>query len=160
MSKYISDIELERFNTFQRTYDFNEPTYYLMSELPSIDRMFASDDIYYVFLFIENPKSQVGHWTVLIKWSENVFEYFDCLADPTPTELEQRIQEYSDAMDAPTTLITLNKPLMDRKNWICGKWCMFRIMTMPHTLDEMKAFFDKVSITPDTLVDFTINLKL
>lgn len=161
--KLISNFDLNRFNRFLRGNN-RFPTFFHIDELPSIDTMFA-EDVYYVILYQDMLDEDVGHWVTLIKWDENTFEYFDCLGDPVRDQVLDRLNEYSEQHNLKVELIEAKREIMDRDNFICGKWTMFRILTLPKTLKEFYNFFDmlttkrgKKKIHPDDIVDFVISL--
>ena len=161
-SKYISNKELGRFNLFYRPTTLPNPDYIMLDELPPLDVIFQDPDVFYTFVFIKYKRKDVGHWCLLIKHSHDDFEWFDCLAKPPPYQLVQRIEEYCDIHNTMVSLLRHREPLMSPDNWICGKWCMFRVMTLPKTPEE---FTDKIEqirevMQPDELVDFTVNFRI
>lgn len=159
--KYINDIDLGRFNLFlQGNGSAKARTFYHMDNLPSIEEMFP-DHIYYAILHRKNPGTHVGHWVLLTKFDEGVFEYFDCLGEEMPFELQVILDNYSELNSIPVELIESRRKLMAKTNFICGKWVMFRLMTLPNTLKEFYTFLGKVTgkkMTPDALVNFVVNI--
>lgn len=153
MDRYVNDADLFRFNQFLK--GPGSDVYHEIGDgLPSIEEMFP-DHVYYAILFKRNPSSPVGHWVVLIKFSDNTFEYFDCLGQPVPKEVLQRLEEYS-----PEVVLHRNsRSLMAPDGVLCGKWVMLRLLALPHPLREFNAFFDrKGKLTPDQVVNFLINI--
>lgn len=161
-SKYISNFELERFNLFYRPTQQATPDLYLINSLPHLDEVFANPDVFYTFVFINYPGKSVGHWCLLIKNSQNEFEWFDCLAQPIPEVLKVRLDEYANDHGIVINLLSYKQPLMHRKNWICGKWCMFRVMTLPNNQEKFQRKLTKLKqvMGLDDLVDFVVNFKI
>ena len=162
--KYINDVDLRRFNLFLQG-NTRAQTFYYMDDLPSVDTMFP-DKVYSAILHKRNPEGNVGHWTLLIKWDENTFEYFDCLGDRAPIELQNVLDDYSELYSKPLKLHESGRQLMGKHNYICGKWVIFRLMTIPRKLDEFYRFFDvltkgpkgKQKVSPDAIVNFIVNI--
>lgn len=155
MDRYISDADLFRFNIFLK--GPGSDTFYYIDDLPSIDEMFP-ENVYYAILFKKNPGSTIGHWVCLIKFSEDVFEYFDCLGKPPPDAVYEALSQYGNV-----TLQQSHRPLMAPNGIICGKWVMFRIMCLPNTIKQFHSFFDSIiprksRLTPDAVVNFIINI--
>ena len=161
-SKYISNKELGRFNLFYRPTTLPNPDYIKLDELPPLDVIFDDPDVFYAFIFIKYEWRDVGHWCLLIKHAHDHFEWFDCLAKPVPEQLKYRIEEYCQIHDMQVSLFSFSRPLMHRDNWICGKWCMFRVMTLPKTPIEFTEKIEQIEevMTPDELVDFTVNFRI
>lgn len=161
-TKYISNNELHRFNLFYRPTSHVIPDYYELHHMPSIDEVFHHADVFYTFVFIRNPKSSIGHWCLLIKYDDSTFEWFDCLNDPIPELLAKNFDDYSNKYNIKLTLHSTNTPFMHRKNWICGKWCMLRVMTLPNNLGKFTKKIAELSkvMKPDDLVDFVVNFKI
>lgn len=163
MNKYISNKELARFNLFYRpTTAGNAPDFVFLNSLPPLAEIFQSPDVFYTFVFQEHPGQSVGHWCLLIKIDDKRFEWFDCLAQPVPLQLKERLNEYSGITGRPVSLFSFDEAVMARRNWICGKWCMFRVMTLPRSPEEFQKKLKKLSQVTvlDDLVDFTVNFKI
>lgn len=156
--KYINDVDLGRFNLFLQG-NAQVQTFYHVDNLPSIEEMFP-DHIYYAIMYKKNPDSVIGHWVLLLRWSLDVFEYFDCLGSSTPPEVQSILDDYSELNSIPIQLIESRRQLMHKQNYICGKWVIFRLMTIPQSLGQFYSFFDKIKtkMTPDTLVNFVVNI--
>ena len=159
--KYINDVDLERFNLFLQG-KTKAQTFYSVDNLPPLEDMFP-EHIYYAILHKKNPGSNVGHWVLLIRWKEDVFEYFDCLGVLAPQEVRDILDDYSEMHSTPLRLIESGRPLMGKNNHICGKWVIFRLMTIPHTLAEFYSLFDHISrkkkgLSPDSIVNFIVNI--
>ena len=159
MDKYINDADLFRFNQFLKG-PGSEVYHEIGPNLPSVEEMFP-EHVYYAILFRRNPNSTVGHWVVLIKFSDTVFEYFDCLGDPVPQPVIERLEEY--AQGGEITLQRNSRSLMARDGIICGKWVMFRLMCLPNGIAKFNAFFDsllgkKRKMTADAIVNFVVNI--
>lgn len=154
MDRYISNRDLARFSIGQRLTGVLplDPGYHHIDELPPLDVIFADPEVYYAFIFIEHSGKEVGHWVLLIKWSEEQYEYFDCLADPIPKTVNDLFEGRNCVVDS------CNQALMNRKGIICGKWCMFRVSTLPHNLSQFYAMFKHWKREPDELVDFIVNI--
>lgn len=162
-TKYISNKELGRFNLFYRPTDYpGIPDYYFLDSLPHLDEIFGHPDVFYTFVFIKYPRSNVGHWCLLIKLDDTNFEWFDCLGKPVPDMLAVRLEEYANDHGIIVDLHGCKKAFMAEDNWICGKWCMFRVMTLPNSLEEFAAKIEQIRdvMEPDELVDFTVNFKI
>ena len=160
-NKYINDVDLSRFNSFLQG-PSSAHTFYRLDELPPIEDLFP-EHIYYAFIFIQPPGTNIGHWTSLIKFDELKFEYFDCLGAPTPPELLDALEVYSSTRGGSVQLDESHRPLMARDGYICGKWCIFRVMCLPRSIKAFHSFFKdlvgkKKGITPDSIVDFVINI--
>jgi hypothetical protein len=136
MDRYISDADLFRFNNFLK--GPGSDTFYYLDNLPSIEEMFP-EHVYYAIIFKRNPGSDIGHWVCLIKFSDNVFEYFDCLGKHAPNEVYDVLSRYGDV-----TLNQSHRQLMATNGTICGKWVMFRLMCLPNTIKQFHSFFDVI----------------
>ena len=154
MDKYISDYDLSRFNLFLRG-NTGQSTFYSINNLPPLDLMFGGQS-YYAVLFKEWPGEVVGHWVLLTKISDDHYEYFDCLGEPPPEEVLSLLE--SSGIDVRLDYTTTS--LMNPKGTICGKWCMFRLMCLPNNLQGFLKFFKKFSGTPDSVVDFVVNIPV
>lgn len=154
MDKYISNFDLGRFNMFLRQNESLE-TFYYINDLPSLEEMF-SDEKYYAILFKQWPGEEIGHWVLLIKFTETRFEYFDCLGDSPPQEVINLLE--SQGFDV--NLDCTSRKLMDRNGTICGKWCMFRLLCIPNNLQKFLKFIDSFKGKPDTIVNFIMNLPV
>ena len=162
-SKYISNRELERFNLFYRpTAPGTAPDFVFLNSLPSLAEIFQNPSVFYTFVFQEHPNKRVGHWCLLIKIDDAHFEWFDCLAQPVPSQLRDRLNEYAEGLGFEIALFSLQEPLMSKTNWICGKWCMFRVMTLPNSPEAFHTKLGRLrEVTSlDDLVDFTVNFKI
>ena len=165
MEKYVSDSDISRFNNFLKG-PGSDVFYRVGPDMPMIEEIFH-DHVYYTVLFKENTDSPVGHWVCLIKISETQFEYFDCLGNSVPMEVGALLRDYKDRNGLPEIeLYSTDRSLMAPTGYICGKWTMLRIMTLPSSLKEFIGFFDtlvgKVSRkgkpTRDQVVDFLISI--
>ena len=156
MDRYISNRDLARFSIGQRLTGVLplDPGYHHIDELPPLDVIFEDPEVYYTFIFLENPDNEVGHWVLLIKLSEDKYEYFDCLAKPIPQQVLNLFAGTSAVLES------CQKALMNRKGIICGKWCMFRVSTLPHSLTDFYAMFKHWKREPDELVDFIVNIPI
>lgn len=158
--KYIDDLDLSRFNLFQQG-NSTAKTFYYTDDLPPLEDLFP-DHIYYAILHKKNQGSDVGHWVLLVRWDDLTFEYFDCLGDAAPIEVVTMLDNYSELNSQPINLIESGRQLMNRNNFICGKWVMFRIMTLPNTLPQFHKFIDMITakkkVTADAVVNFMINI--
>lgn len=155
MDKYISSRDLSRFNLFLQQKQALSTFYYLENP-PPLSQMFSGDD-YYAILFKEYPGETVGHWVVLIKHSETLYEYFDCLGVPPPDSLVKLIEN---SVDDNVVLESTSRKLMHEDNTICGKWVIFRLMCLPNSLEDFLKFFAKIKMKPDDVVEFIINLPV
>lgn len=153
MELYISDIDLSRFNHFLQGQNAQK-TFYRVDNLPTIDEMFG-DETYHAVLFKQWPGQTVGHWVVLIKFTDTHFEYFDCLGDPPPPEVYSCLEEYGDV-----TLDFTSRSLMGKENTVCGKWVMFRLFCLPANLEKFLEFFKSWKKSPDSMVSFLVNLPM
>lgn len=155
MDKYISDHDLSRFNMFLRG-NSGERTFHKVSELPPLDSLFT-DSNYYTVLFKEWPGETIGHWVLLIKFSDTHYEYFDCLGDPPPAE----VFELLESSGVNVRLDYTTRRLMALTGTICGKWCMFRLICLPNSLEKFLEFFKKSTKgTPDSIVSFIVNIPI
>ena len=161
MDDYINDADLFRFNSFLKGPEGR--TYYEIGDsLPSIDDMFQGN-VYYAILFKRNPSSVVGHWVALIKFSDSTFEFFDCLGQPVPQPVLDRLEEYGLEKGLTPQLHRTSRSLMAKDGIICGHWVMFRLLTLPKTLAQFQGFFSKLipkrsKISNDDVVRFVINI--
>jgi hypothetical protein len=165
MDKYISDNDISRFNNFLKG-PGSDVFYRIGPDLPPVEEIFH-DHVYYAVLFQENPDSHIGHWVCLIKISENQFEYFDCLGKTVPPEVNNILHDYKERNGlTELELYSTNRSLMNPKGYICGKWTMLRIMTLPSSLNAFIGFFDsligkvpkKGKPNRDQIVDFLISI--
>ncbi len=162
MEEYVNDADLFRFNSFLKG-PVGGVYHEIGPNLPSLEDLFP-ENAYYAILFKRNPDSVVGHWVVLIKFSDTVFEYFDCLGDPVPREVLARLEEAQGVRgNQGVTLNRNSRSLMARDGIICGKWVMFRLLTLPNSLAKFNAFFDTLlgkrsKLKPDGIVNFVINI--
>lgn len=161
-SKYISNVELGRFNLFYRPTQEPVPDYLHLDSLPRLDEVFNHPDVFYTFVFINYPGQKVGHWCLLIKIDDHTFEWFDCLAKPTPQILIDRLNEYANEHDVVVRLSTMKEAVMSRKNWICGKWCMLRVATLPHSPEVFQDALTKFrKVMPlDEIPDLFMNFRI
>jgi hypothetical protein len=160
MEEYVNDADLFRFNSFLKG-PVGGVYHEIGPDLPSLEDLFP-ENVYYAILFKRNPHSVVGHWVVLIKFSDTVFEYFDCLGDPVPQPVLQRLEEYGLMHNVQPQLHRSSRSLMTRDGIICGKWVMFRLC-LPNSLAKFNAFFDTLlgkrsKLKPDDIVNFVINI--
>lgn len=157
--KYINDLDLTRFNLFQLGNNSGK-TFYDTDDLPPLEELFQ-DHVHYAILHKKNPGTEVGHWVLLVRWSDTTFEYFDCLGFRAPLEVMAMLDDYSELHSQPLTLIESGRQLMNINNFICGKWVMFRIMTLPNDLNTFYKFIDRITskkVSADTVVNFMINI--
>ena len=163
MDKLISDADLSRFNGFIK--GPTGGTYYVIDDsLPSIDELFQGH-VYYAILYQAHPSSAIGHWVCLIKFSDTVFEYFDCLGNPPPPILLELLEGYGRLHEITPTLHRNSRSLMDKRGSICGKWVMFRILALPNTLESFNAFIKvlvgkRKGLTADMIVNFLVNIPV
>lgn len=154
MNSLISDRDFSRFNDFLRNGAPGIDYHLLDDTLPSMNQIFSGEN-YFAVLFKPNQGSMVGHWVVLIKHTENRYEYFDCLGDDPPAIIFERLRELGSTI----TLEFSSRGLMDRTNSICGRWVFCRLLALPNNLSSFIQFFKKIKgITPDQLVSFLYNI--
>jgi hypothetical protein len=72
MEEYVNDADLFRFNSFLKG-PVGGVYHEIGPDLPSLEDLFP-ENAYYAILFKRNPDKVVGHWVVLIKFSDTVFE--------------------------------------------------------------------------------------
>ena len=163
MEKLISDADLSRFNGFIK--GPTGGTYHVIDDsLPSIEALFP-DHVYYAILFKTVPSSTIGHWVTLIRYSDTTFEYFACLGDPPPPVVLDRLQDYGLLQGVTPILHRNSRSLMAKNGTICGKWVMFRLLTLPNSLEQFNAFIKALvgkrkGFTADTIVNFLINIPV
>ena len=163
MDKLISDADLSRFNGFIK--GPTGGTYYVINDsLPTIEELFP-EHVYYAILFKTTPNSTIGHWTCLIRFSDTVFEFFDCLGDPPPPVVVDRLREYGLLQGITPVLQRNSRSLMAKTGTICGKWIIFRIMALPASIEKFNAFLTALvgkrkGLTADSIVNFLINIPV
>jgi hypothetical protein len=123
------------------------------------------EHVYYAILFKTVPNSVVGHWCCLIRFSDTVFEFFDCLGDPPPPVVLDRLEEYGLLQGVTPTLHRNSRRLMDKRGSICGKWVMFRLLALPSSLEKFNTFIKTLvgkrkGLTADMIVNFLINIPV
>lgn len=163
MDKLISDADLFRFNTFLK--GPTGSTFYTIDEtLPPIEDLFP-EHVFYAILFQKTPSSTIGHWVVLIQHDEKIFEYFDCLGNEVPLVVLDRLNLYGRINNINPILHRNSRSLMAKDGVICGKWVMFRLMTLPNSLEKFNAFIKglvgkRKGFTADMVVNFLINIPV
>lgn len=105
-------------------------------------------DRYSRIIFIENPNTNVGHFTLLSDFGD-YFEYFDSLAGDIPDKI----------MQLNSTIKYLQEPLQSESSNVCGKWCILRHLSLPTELDQFYEIFKK-KMEPDEMVERILQLKL
>lgn len=158
--KYLNDIDLTRFNAFLQG-STTTPTFHYVDNLPPLSELFP-DHVYYAILFKKNIGTDIGHWVVLIKWDERTYEYFDCLGTPAPQEVRDILDDFSELTSLPIVLLESGRQLMAKNNFICGKWVIFRLMTIPHSIKAFHNFIDVLTrgkkVRADDIVNFIVNI--
>jgi hypothetical protein len=163
MDKLISDADLSRFNGFLK--GPTGGTYHAIDDsLPSIEELFP-DHVYYAILFKTVPNSVVGHWVCLIRFSDTRFEFFDCLGDPPPSVVLDRLREYGLLQGIAPVLQRNSRSLMSKTGTICGKWVMFRLLSLPNSLEKFNTFIKTIvgkrkGLSADAIVNFLINIPV
>lgn len=139
---------------FSKAHGFDEECIIRIEELQHIqnlDQLFGQRFFCYVFSTI--PGENIGHFTLLSHIEYEKIEYFDSFAR-VPDEVKEFVERLN------LKCIHLNKPLQNKNSFLCGKWCMMRLSSIPTSLDIFYNIFSTNNIfTADQMVDKLIQVK-
>ena len=111
-----------------------------------LERIFGNR--YFTVIFLTNPNSQIGHFTLLSHISDTELEFFDPLANPVPPLINQLCQVNQ------MRLITNQIAVQSKKSFVCGKWVLSRILSIPTPLqDFINIYTQRKKFSPDEMVD-------
>lgn len=161
INSYLNSNDLAKYLQFL---DFNHPFLYRQSEITSIEQMFQGNNHSAIILL--NDHLDVGHFVVLRKDNEDLdagkeeYTYFDCLGDKTP----QFLVELFEQRPIESNVNYLTKPLMGKKNNICGKYCVSFMLAGNILVQDYYKILDSSKLTPDFIInnlfriDYTNNM--
>ena len=108
-------------------------------------------------IFIENPNSDIGHFTLLTDMGDH-FEWFDSTGQYPPDELIQ----FAAHNNKPLRGLQPHYRLQGPESFVCGKWCILRYLSLPTSMMDFCNIFHKnlKGISPDSVVDKLVQVKI
>ena len=110
-----------------------------------------------VILFIKSPafdetlpndvEGNIGHFVLLSQLTDNKLEYFDSLAGEIP-EIVKKLADIN-RME----IISMSKPLQTRESYICAKYCISRMQSLPLSLTLYQNLLrNHKTMSPDEII--------
>jgi len=120
-----------------------------------IKKMFKNDN--FIIVFLDNPKTGIGHWNTILQIEDTVYELFDSFGtdsgyDKTPI--------YEAFKRARFKLIENKEPIQQKDTNVCGKHCILRINARHKPFHEFIKIYDNNSLSPDQLAMTLVALEL
>lgn len=149
----LNDKDIERFlsGQFHNMLDFTVDLDIIAAgDLDSI----MGPDRHSRIIFIENPGSRIGHFTLLSHLGDHL-EWFDPRGGPPPEE----IIDFSRRAGLKLRGLQPHAKLQGPTTYVCGKWCILRYLSLPTSMEDFVNIFRKLKDSPDSVVDKLIRLK-
>lgn len=110
-----------------------------------------------IILFVPSPtfdqelpddsESNIGHFVLLSLLTQNIIEYFDSLAGPIP-DLVLKFAEVNQL-----EIKSMKSPLQGRKSYICAKYCISRMQSLPLSLSKYTDILQNhKTLSPDQII--------
>lgn len=147
INSYVNGNDLEKYLSHLR---FDNPFIFRHSELAevtggNIEALFRGNNSLAIILLNDLHPSGIGHYVCLRKDSTGLFSWFDCLGNPMPQDIRDLFLEES-------KVIFLTKPLMSKRENLCGKYCIAFAnagnLSIPHFAELLRSS----TFSPDHLI--------
>ena len=122
-----------------------------------LEEMFSDEYAPFVVYFIENPKSNIGHYTLLTWRNDKVIELFDP-AGITKEIIENYHSElYNFCLRNDLCIVFNTIPVQSKTSNTCSRHCIFRAMLFNIEIDDFTKFYpSRNHLTPDEFVSCLI----
>ena len=122
------------------------------------------DKTYSIILFIPSPhynenlspdsEQNIGHFTLLSLLDEKTVEFFDSLAG----EIPEIVKDF--ALHNNLSIKSLKNPLQSKKSYICAKYCISRMQSLPLSLKNYEDLLRNHKVlSPDEIIHFLYKNK-
>ena len=119
----------------------------------NLDKIFQNR--YSIILFLPNPdpNDEVGHFVLITHLDNENLEYFDSFGNNPQVQVEELARRNG------MKVVKSSVKLQNEKSFICGKYCILRLRSLPTPLNEFIKILSKNEVfSPDQLVDKLIRL--
>lgn len=128
---------------------------FLKQNFNSFDEIFKNN--YSIILFIPNPKQnegenlnledQIGHFTLFTNFDDENVEFFDSFAKEPPSIIKEICQRFN------KNLILNKTKLQSDKSYICAKYCLARMQSLPTSLKVFTKILRSSKYSPDYIIN-------
>lgn len=135
---------------------------FLSQNFESFDDIFKTN--YSIIIFIPSPTfdeslghdnpNNIGHFTLLTNFDDKNIEFFDSFGKEPPSVIKNLCEKFD------KHLITNNIQLQGNNTYICAKYCLSRMQSLPTPLkDYVKILKSADKLTPDYIINNLYNNK-
>ena len=99
-------------------------------------------DAVIVYLEYKNPDSSdtAGHYTVMLKRTEEKYEWFEPVYGSVPEKIAQLVKRSPSG----THIDYIERGLQRPSTNTCGRWCIDRVLKMAMPIKDYHAFYDQL----------------
>lgn len=128
---------------------------FLEQEFVTIDDIFKNN--YSIILFIPNPNyddtndidnpNNIGHFTLFSNLDDKTVEFFDSFGQQPPDIIKVICKKFN------LNLITNKIQLQNNSSYICAKFCLSRLYSLPTSLSDYVKILTSSKYEPDVIIN-------